>query len=58
MISGKNLKEMVAKIPDESKIYAYEGEHTGIVIRMPDGSIGFIRAIDNDKEDEQKEFPL
>lgn len=58
MITAKKLKELLSKVPDEATIYAYEGEDVGLGIRMPDGSFEWIRAIDNDKEDNQDEFSL
>jgi len=58
MITGKKLKELVMYIPDDAKIYAYEGEDTGFGIRMKDGSYAWIRAHDNDIEDDQTEFKL
>ena len=32
MISVKQLKDLLNKIPDDARVYAYEGEKTGIVI--------------------------
>jgi len=33
MIRVKRLKELLAQVPDDARVYAYEGECVGIVIR-------------------------
>lgn len=42
MITGKRLKELVAQIPDDARVIAYEGEGVGIVIQTDDGRSGWI----------------
>lgn len=37
MISVKRLKELLAKVPDDAKVWAYEGEDIGIGIASADG---------------------
>lgn len=58
MIKAKKLKELLARVPDEAVISAYEGEDTGLSIRMPDGTFQWIRAYDSEEEDDQPEFTL
>lgn len=58
MITGKKLKQLSAKIPDDAQIYAYEGEDVGFGIYMPDGSFQWIRARDTSWEDDQPGFDL
>lgn len=58
MITVKRLKEMLGKVPDDARISAYEGEDTGLSINMPDGSTEWIRALEDEAEDDQSEFSL
>jgi hypothetical protein len=58
VILAKTLKTMLQKVPDDAKIYAYEGESTGLGVCMPDGTFEWITAYDSDTEDVQSEFGL
>jgi len=54
MITVKRLKELLAQIPDNAKVSAYEGEDTGFNIwidRHDEGSYWWIRAMDSQDED-------
>lgn len=42
MITGKRLKELVAQIPDDARVIAYEGEGVGLVICDDRGPSGWI----------------
>ena len=53
MITAKYLKKRLASIPDESLIYAYEGEITGIVIKRGDEII-VIEASEEEKIEDNK----
>ena len=53
MITAKNLKKSLKKVPDDAKIYAYEGESTGIVVIINDEKFFFINASSDDDEDIQ-----
>ena len=53
MITAKNLKKILKKVPDDAKIYAYEGESTGIVVIINDEKFLFINASSDDDEDIQ-----
>ena len=50
MITAKNLKKILKDVPDDAKIYAYEGESTGIVV-IYDEEFLFINASSDDDED-------
>jgi hypothetical protein len=51
MITVKTLKKLTDQLPDDAIIFGYEGEDTGITIKMPDGNYKFIRACDSDEVD-------
>ena len=53
MITAKNLKKILKNVPDDAKIYAYEGESTGIVVIIDDEEFLFINASSDDDEDVQ-----
>ena len=53
MITAKNLKKVLENVPDDAKIYAYEGESTGIVVIYNNEEFLFINASSDDDEDAQ-----
>lgn len=53
MISNSVLKAMLEKIPDDSKLFAYEGGEVGLVVKNSDGSTAFITASEDAAEDVQ-----
>ena len=61
MITVKKLKELLNKLPDDAKCYAYEGGDRGIAIHLRISSLPlkekywWIEAKDTDEEDEYTE---
>jgi hypothetical protein len=58
MITVKRLKELLNKIPEDSKAFAYEGEDIGFVFRDSSETeeIGFIRAYHGSHEEYTEGF--
>jgi hypothetical protein len=44
MIKVSRLKELLASVPEDADVYAYDGEDTGIGISASDGIFFWIRA--------------
>ena len=53
MITAKTLRGMLACIPDDAEIRAYEGEDVGMTVCLPDGSDLWIRATADDRDNIQ-----
>ena len=56
MILVKTLKKLLEKLPENAQLYAYEGEITGLGVKLPNGDSDFIIAYDSDTEDNQTHF--
>ena len=55
MITVKRLMELLAHCPPDAKVFAYEGEDTGMTMEFPDGSRRWIRAGEYDELDDYTE---
>jgi len=55
MISVKKLKKLLAEIPDNAMVYAYEGEDVGIGIEL-DENRWWIRANEDGKDNYTEGF--
>ena len=55
MITVKELKRLLAFIPDDAQIHAYEGESVGLAIELGDKE-WWINSSSRDEQDEQDEF--
>lgn len=55
MITVKNLLNLLATLPHEAEVNAYEGEDIGLSIRLGD-RYWWIRARPTDEQDDQAEF--
>lgn len=51
MITVKTLMRLLAQCPSDAKVFAYEGEDTGIAVNLPAGEQRWIRATENDMDD-------
>lgn len=59
MITVIRLREILSKLPDDAECYGYQGERTGLAIRVPETEIGcnwFINAYESHEEDIQKDY--
>jgi len=55
-VSVKNMKELLACLPEDARLYGYEGEDTGVGVMLTDDSFTWIRAHYGTQDDEQPEF--
>ena len=55
MITVKELKRLLAFVPDNAQIHAYEGESVGLSVELDD-DYWWINASSHDEEDKQNEF--
>jgi hypothetical protein len=56
MITVKRMKEILAKLPEDFRLYGYEGEVTGIGVLDAKGDyVGFIEANEDAAEDTRVE---
>lgn len=60
MIRAKRLRELLAMLPDDARLWAYDGmEGVGIGFQLADGRHGFIYASeDHQDEDRVEGLPL
>jgi hypothetical protein len=55
-VTVKTMKERLACLPEDARLYGYEGEDTGVGVMLDDGSFTWIRARYGTQDDEQPEF--
>jgi len=55
-VTVKTMKELLACLPEDARLYGYEGEDTGVGVMLADGSFAWIRARYGKEDDTQDEL--